>query len=204
MELVVATRNRHKFREISSILRHPRLKLIPVSRFPEAPIPKETGKSFHENALLKARTIAAYTGKGVLADDSGLEVSALGGRPGVLSARFAGSRATDAANNRKLLRLLEGLPLSKRKARYRCSIAVVFPGRGSRLFHGSLSGHITPAPQGKGGFGYDPLFRPAGYRRTVAQMLPSLKNRISHRCRALRKAATFLRKFSAGGYPPPL
>ena len=195
MELVVATRNRHKFREISSILRHPRLKLVSLNRLPKAPAPGERGRSFDENALLKARAIAAYTGKPTLADDSGLEVSALGGRPGVRSARFAGLKATDSENNRKLLSLLEGLPLSRRKARYRCTIAIVFPNQKSRLFHGTLSGRIALTPQGRGGFGYDPLFWLPEYRRTVARISPSLKNRISHRGRALKKASTFLREF---------
>jgi len=198
MDLVVATRNRHKFREISSILRHPRLRLLSLNRFPDAPKIKEGGKNFDANALLKARAIAAYTARPALADDSGLEVAALGGRPGVHSARFAGPRATDVQNNRKLLRLLKGLPLSKRRGRYRCTIALVFPGREPYLFRGSLAGHIALAPRGRGGFGYDPIFWLVGYRRTVAEIPPKLKNRISHRSRALKRAATLLRKVLAG------
>ncbi len=203
MELVVATRNRHKFREIASILRHPRLKLLPLADVPSAPTIKENRKSFDGNALLKARAIAFDTGKAALADDSGLEVSALRGRPGIRSARFAGPKATDSENNRKLLRLLKDLPLSRRRARYRCAIALVLPTGKSFLFHGTLSGYIALSPKGREGFGYDPLFWLPRYRRTVAQIPSSLKNRISHRALALKRAATFLRKFSARGYPLP-
>ena len=195
MELVVATRNRHKFREITSILRHPRLQLISLDRFPKAPNVKENGRTFDENALLKAKTIAFYTKRPSLADDSGLEVFALGGRPGVCSARFAGARATDTSNNQKLLRLLKGVPLARRGARYRCSVAIVFPGGKSFLFRGMLSGRIALSPKGRGGFGYDPLFWLPKYRKTAAQIPASLKNRISHRSHALQKSSTLLRRF---------
>ena len=204
MELVVATRNRHKFREIASILRHPRLRLIPLNRFQNAPDVEEKGRSFDANALLKAKATASYTGRPSLADDSGLEVFVLGGRPGIRSARFAGPKATDASNNRKLLRLLKGVPPSRRSARYRCSIALVFPFGKSFLFHGTLSGKIASSQKGAGGFGYDPLFWLPGYRRTVAQIPRLLKNRISHRARALQKASTLLRKFLGGSNPPHL
>ena len=195
---MIATRNRHKFREIAFILRHPRLKLIPLNHFPKAANVKETGRSFDENALLKAKAVTSFTGRSSLADDSGLEVFALKGRPGVLSARFAGQKATDVSNNRKLLRLLKGMPFSRRKARYRCSIALVFPAGQSFLFRGTLSGRIALVAKGRGGFGYDPLFWLPKYRKTVAQIPASLKNRISHRAAALRKAATLLRKYLGG------
>lgn len=192
-EIVVATRNRHKKREIRAIFGvSKKWRLLFLDRYPSAPHPQETGKTFDENAILKARDAAFYTGLPSVADDSGLEVVSLGGKPGVRSARFAGLRASDTKNNRKLLRLLKHFPLSKRKARYRCSVALVFPDGKADLFRGSLLGLIGFVPKGRNGFGYDPLFVLPRYGKTVAQISPSLKNRISHRAHAFQKLKRFL------------
>lgn len=192
-ELVVATRNRHKIREIRAIFgASKKWGLIFLDRYPDAPHPKETGKSFDANALIKARAIASHTGLPAIADDSGLEVRALGGRPGVRSARFAGPRAKDGENNRKLFRLLQKVLSSKRGARYRCSLALVFPDGRSYLFRGALAGRIGLAPKGGNGFGYDPLFIVPRYGKTVAELSSVLKNRISHRAGAIRKLKRFL------------
>jgi len=192
-ELVIATRNPHKKKEIRALFGpSKRWRLIFLDRYPQAPTIRETGKTFDENAMLKARAIARFTGKPAVADDSGLEVSALGGRPGVRSARFAGEGADDRRNNEKLLRLLGSRPLSERKGHYRCSVALALPGGKSYLFHGSLSGRIGKVPQGHLGFGYDPLFMVPRYGKTVAQMPLALKNRFSHRARAFRRLQKFL------------
>ena len=192
-EFVIATRNPHKKREIRALFgASKRWRPIFLNRYPGAPRVRESGKSFDDNAVLKARAIARYTGKPAVADDSGLEVVALQGKPGVRSARFAGKTATDEQNNRKLLRFLEKLPLSKRKASYHCSLALSFPGGKTYLFRGKLSGRIGFAPKGHFGFGYDPLFVLPHYGKTVAQLSPALKNRMSHRARAFRRLRNFL------------
>lgn len=196
-ELIVATRNPHKKREIRALFGHSkRWRLIFLDRYPRLPLPKETGKTFDENALLKARAIARYTGKPAIADDSGLEVFALRGRPGVRSARFAGSKATDEENNQKLLRLLNTFPPARRKARYQCSLAFVRPGHKPVLFRGKLSGWIGFVPKGRHGFGYDPLFFLPRYGKSVAQLSPTLKNHISHRSRAFQKFKRYLKRRS--------
>lgn len=189
----MATRNRHKKREIRAIWgASRRWRLLFLERYPHAPRLRETGKTFADNATFKACAVARYTGLPSVADDSGLEVAALRGRPGVRSARFAGLHASDEENNRKLLRLLKDLPLSKRKARYRCSVALAFPDGKTHLFQGALAGRIGFFRQGRFGFGYDPLFILPRYGKTVAQISPALKNRISHRARAFQKLKRFL------------
>ncbi len=195
--LVVATRNPHKIKEIRLLFGFSRSwRLVFLDRYPNAPRTKETGKTFDRNALLKARAVSRYTGEPAIADDSGIEVAALGGKPGILSARFAGPEATDRENNEKLLRLLKNIPPSKRQACYRCSIALVFPDGKSRLFHGTLSGRIGLLPKGRGGFGYDPIFILPRYKKSVAQLPLSLKNRISHRARAFQHLKRFLATYS--------
>ena len=193
IQIVVATRNRHKKREIRAIFgASKRWRLLFLDRYPNAPHPRETGKTFDQNAILKARAIASYAKLPAVADDSGLEVQALHGRPGVRSARFAGEEAKDEQNNEKLLRLLQKVPRSRRNACYRCSLALVFPDGKTRLFRGKLSGRIDFSPKGRSGFGYDPLFILPRYGKTVAQIPPVLKNRISHRARAFHRLKRFL------------
>lgn len=183
--IVLATGNRGKLRELRALLAGLPFELVPQDELGVEP-PEETGATFEENALLKARHAARVTGLAAIADDSGLEVDALGGRPGVRSARYAGPGASDAENNARLLAELAGRP-GPRTARYRCVIAFV---RGPddpapALARGRWDGEIADAPRGDGGFGYDPLFvvGPAG--RTAAELDPAEKNRVSHRGRAL-------------------
>ena len=198
-QIVVATRNPHKKREIRALFGHSKKwRLVFLDRYPKIPPLKESGKTFDENASLKARTVTRYTGKPAIADDSGLEVAALRGGPGVRSARFAGEHASDDRNNRKLLRLLKNIPPSRRRARYRCTLALSIPGRKVRFFRGSLSGKIGISPKGHFGFGYDPLFILPRYGKTVAQLSPSIKNKISHRARASRRLKRYLVKNRLG------
>ena len=161
----------------------------------------ETGRTFEENAALKAAGYREMTGLAALADDSGLEVDALDGRPGVLSARYAGDGATDEANLRLLLSEMRGVPPGMRTARFRCAVAVALGGREIATFAGSVDGSIALAPAGDGGFGYDPVFvveGPGSAARTMAQLPPAEKAAISHRGIAVRLAARWLRG-AAGG-----
>ncbi len=184
--LVLATGNAGKLRELQAILAPMRVEVLPLSEFTDSAA-EETGDSFVENALLKARFAAKAAGIPAIADDSGLEVDALGGAPGIYSARYAGAGAGDAANNAKLLRELAGVPDQKRRARYRC--AMVFVSRPDDpdpvVCEASWEGRIATAARGNGGFGYDPLFVVAGGERTVAEYEAGEKNRVSHRGRAL-------------------
>ncbi|MEW6686075.1 MAG: RdgB/HAM1 family non-canonical purine NTP pyrophosphatase [Candidatus Edwardsbacteria bacterium] len=209
MEIVLATKNKDKIREISQILGRGRFETCPYTfssllDYPEIPEIIEDGKTLVENALKKARTVTASTGKIALADDSGLEIDALQGRPGVYSSRFARgvkfNAPTYAQNVKKVLKLLKGIPPAKRKARFRCVVAIAKPARGDPtgrpyyVAEGSCLGHITEEPKGKGGFGYDPIFVPKGFKKTFAEFSPLTKNRISHRAKALRKAKKILQK----------
>ncbi|GFE58769.1 XTP/dITP diphosphatase [Geobacter sp. AOG1] len=191
-ELLVATGNRGKLREFEALLRDIEVRVYSLVDFPEVPPVEEDGISFAENAMKKARNAALATGKPALADDSGLVVDALGGRPGVHSARFAGSGADDGANNAKLLRELAGVPRESRRAAFHCVIALCLPEGECQTFAGELSGIVLDAPRGEGGFGYDPLFLVPEYGRTLAELPLALKNRISHRGRALNELKDFL------------
>jgi XTP/dITP diphosphohydrolase len=186
MNLLIATRNRHKLREIQEIFAAPDLRLLTVEDFPHLPDVVEEGDSFEANAEKKAVEIARAAGTWTLADDSGLEVEALGGLPGVRSARFAGEPVNCEANSRKLLEALGSS--ANRRARFRCVIALASPDGVCRTVEGRCGGSITRAPRGANGFGYDPLFVPEGHTQTFAEMDPALKNRISHRSRALSRA----------------
>ena len=193
MKIVVATRNRHKQKEIRALFgAYRKWRLLFLDRYPNAPQPRETGKTFDENAVLKARAIATYTGLPSISDDSGLEVSVLKAKPGVRSARFSGKSASDERNNEKLLRVMKHFPPPRRQACYRCSLALAFPGGRTYLFRGRLSGRIGFFPRGRFGFGYDPLFIVPRCGKTVAELSPALKNRISHRARAFRRLKHFL------------
>lgn len=188
MKLLVATRNPGKLREIRAIFRLPGVELTGADECPGLPAEiDENAPTFEGNALAKARACCAATGLWTLADDSGLEVTALGGAPGVRSARYAGTPCDHAANNRRLLRELAGTP--DRRARFRCVLALCAPDGRHWLAEGRCEGTIAETPQGDGGFGYDPLFIPEGCRRTFAAMAPEEKNRLSHRSRALAAAA---------------
>ena len=191
MTLVLATRNPGKISEIRALL--PGVPVATAASFAGCPEPQETGRTFEENALIKARAVSRYTGRTALADDSGLEVDALDGAPGVRSARYAGTDATDQDNVRCLLDALDGITDHDRTARFRCVVAVVVPDGRSWTAEGACEGHILQAPRGDGGFGYDPLFVPAGYENTFAELDAGVKNRISHRALALRRIAGILK-----------
>lgn len=192
--LVVATSNPGKIREIWAALEDLPLRLRSLNDYAPIPPPEETEATFEGNARLKARYYAAKLGEWVLADDSGLEVDALAGAPGVQSARYAGESSNDAANNAKLLHALAGVPDERRTARFRCVICVTGPGfpEGERCFSGAVEGRILMSPHGTEGFGYDPLFFHPALGRTTAEIPLAEKNRISHRGKALALVRTYL------------
>ncbi len=183
--LVLATRNSGKVKELKALLSDVDLEVKSLADFPEAPKVEETGKTFFENAFQKAREIALATGHLTMADDSGLEVDALGGAPGIYSARYAGDSATDEENIQKLLEELKDTPLEKRTARFRCVIVVFHPSGHWFKAEGVWEGLIAPRPRGEGGFGYDPVFLIPELGKTAAEIPLELKNKLSHRARAL-------------------
>ena len=190
-ELVVATRNFGKLREIEALLAQYSVRVLSVRDFSDLPEVDEDGDSFEANAQKKARTIASFTGRLTLADDSGLEVEALNGMPGVNSARYAGDNATDEENTFKLLKELEGVPQVKRQGAFRCVMALCTPEGSCNLFSGRLDGIILDKQRGAGGFGYDPVFFVPDFDKTLAELSTEVKNRISHRGQALRKLLEF-------------
>lgn len=189
--LLIATRNMHKTKEISSILGDS-FQVVDLSGVPGAPEVEETGSTFVENSTLKAVAISNVSEALILADDSGLEVDALQGAPGVYSARYAGPEADDRANNDKLLAALHGVPMEKRTARFRCVMVVARAGVVLGDFEGSVEGRILEQAAGTGGFGYDPLFVPEGYTESFAELGPGIKNGLSHRARAMEKLVDWL------------
>lgn len=201
--LVIATRSEHKLRELGDLLHLRRAELLTLDDLGVPGEPVESGVTFEANARIKARFAALATGLPSLADDSGIEVDALAGGPGVRTRRYSGPDATDARNNLKLLVALEGVPPDRRGARYVCVLALALPeGRGSRgglpltLRRGTCRGRIAAAPSGTGGFGYDPIFEPAGEPpggRTLGLYSPAEKHAISHRARAARRMLPVLR-----------
>lgn len=209
--LLIATRNAHKTAEIRQILGGDFV-VRDLSEFPEAPTVVEDAETFDGNARKKAESLArwiptnAFSGESyILADDSGLEVDALGGAPGVHSARFAAletgsdTNSPDSDNNAKLLRLLDGIAREKRTARFRCVLALASVGdKGTVCFDGVCEGRIAAAPSGCGGFGYDPLFLPDGYDLSFADLGDGVKNKISHRAKALKDMRIFLRGENRG------
>ena len=182
--VLVSTRNAHKLVEIRQIL-GPSFELLDLSSVPALGEVEETGTTFEENAALKALAASAHFDGWVLADDSGLEVDALGGAPGVRSARFSGEGATDVTNRALLLEKLATVPADQRSARFRCVIALARGGEVLAHFSGAVEGAIIQSEQGGGGFGYDPLFVPEGFGETFAELGAETKNRLSHRGRAL-------------------
>jgi XTP/dITP diphosphohydrolase len=193
--LLLASHNRAKAAEIAAILRDAGLDLevVTLADFPEVVLPPETARTFAENALAKAKAAAAATGLPAVADDSGIEVDALGGEPGVMSARYGGPEATDRDRYQKVLRLLNEVPDVRRVARFRCAAAYATPDGQTLLAEGTLEGRIVREPVGSGGFGYDPIFIPDGDTRTMAQLTPAEKHAISHRGRAFRALAKLIR-----------
>ena len=183
---VVATFNRHKAAELHALLALPGVALVPLADWPGATAPEEHGSTLLENARIKARAAAALTGLPAIADDTGLEVDALGGAPGVHAARYAGPDATYAENVAKLLRELTGVPTARRTARFRTVCVAAWPEGRELSAEGLLEGVITETARGTNGFGYDPVFVPAGDTRTYAELTDEEKNAMSHRARAVK------------------
>ncbi len=201
LEIVISSRNKEKKRELKALLRGLKIKVSDLNDFPAAPRVKEKGKTFEENAAAKALKVARFTKRLTIADDSGLEVEALGGRPGIYSARFAGKGATYESNNRKLLRLLSAVPGPKRKAKFVSVVAVADEDKLVGVVRGECSGRITFEPKGKRGFGYDPVFFSPKHNRTFAQLSPGEKNAVSHRGRALKKAKGVIQNYLRKALP---
>ena len=196
--LVLATRNENKVREIEQILGEVPVDLVSLAEFPDVPPVEEDGATFEENAIKKAIHVWRHTGLASIADDSGLEVDALGGEPGIHSARFAGEPVSYQANNEKLLRMLEGVPEEERKAKFIC-VAVLVSAKGKMVLQrGELKGLITDRPRGAGGFGYDPVFYLPREKKTVAELDPATKNDISHRAGAFRAIKPYLNLLTPG------
>ena len=195
-ELVIATRNLGKAREIAALLAEEglHLKTLTLHDFPALSLPEEGADSFAANARAKALACWQATGKPSLGEDSGLEVEALGGKPGVFSSRFAGPEATQAELCEKVLRLLARTPEERRRARFRSICALALGGDGIEVFEGECPGRIGREMRGQGGFGYDPIFLPDGETRTMAELSLAEKNRLSHRGKAVRALALSLRK----------
>jgi len=193
-ELVVATRNHGKLQEIRSLLDGLVANVRCAADFAGFPETIEDGLTFRDNALKKAREAMGFSGLPALADDSGLVVDALDGRPGVYSARFAGEGAGDAANNRRLLEELDGIPLDRRQAAFVCALAYVTPDGDEQVFSGRVGGAILSEARGDGGFGYDPLFLVDGFERTMAELTLQEKNAVSHRGQALQHFREYLSK----------
>jgi len=193
MDLLLATRNAHKTREIQQVL-GPAFTVSDLSAHPEIADIRETGKSYEENAMLKAVGASRHLQGLIVADDSGLEVDALGGAPGIFSARYACENATDKQNINKLLAELARTTAqeTKRSARFRCVIALARQGKPLGIFEGIVEGGIVERPRGLNGFGYDPIFVPCGFEETFAQLPPEVKNTISHRGKAIRGLAAEL------------
>jgi XTP/dITP diphosphohydrolase len=198
MLLVVASRNRDKLVELRHALAGLALEVRGAADFPGVPEVEETGRTLRENALLKARAVSRATGRLALADDTGLEVDALGGEPGVHSGRYAGPEQDYAHNLAKLLDRMAGVPAARRGARFRTVAAIVFPDGRAEVVEGVCEGRILESPRGTGGFGYDPVFLVPETGRTFAEMTLEEKNRASHRGRAMRAARAILEAYVSG------
>jgi XTP/dITP diphosphohydrolase len=194
MHIVLATRNQHKKQELVALLSGLDITIRTLDDFPEAPEVVEDGDTCEANALKKAVEIAGYTGLPAVADDTGLEVDALGGRPGAFAARYAGENASYEDNCRKLLHELRGVPPAQRGARFVTVAAIAFPGGKTMSAKGVLDGVIAESVVGSNGFGYDPVFVLPEYNQTLGQLPPDVKNRISHRARAFAQAKTLLQQ----------
>lgn len=197
MELLVATGNLGKLKEIRRLLEGSGVEVVGLDRYPDAPEVVEDGATFEANARKKALEMARYSGSLTLADDSGLVVAALAGAPGVHSARYAGEQGNDAANNAKLLDELAKVADSDRQAAFNCVMALATPEGDCQTFTGAVAGVILRAVRGEGGFGYDPLFLVPEYGKTMAELPLDIKNRISHRGNALRQLIPVLQELAA-------
>ena len=196
-KLLLATNNKGKAREYARLLEGIPFVLVTPSDMNITADVKETGETFEENAILKATTLSAASGLPALADDSGLEVDALHGEPGVYSARYAGEKASDSQRVNFLLKKLRQVPEGMRQARFRCVIAIALPGGRVELTSGECDGVIALEPRGDKGFGYDPVFFIPELNKTMAELPPDVKNRISHRARAAEKAKVLLEQIAA-------
>ena len=194
-ELVLATRNRHKSEELTALLDDLGITIRTLDEFPDAPDVVEDGDTCEANAIKKARAIAEFTGLPAVADDTGLEVDALGGRPGIYAARYAGEDATYEDNCRKLLRELAGVPRERRTARFLTVAAIALPSDGVRVAQGTLDGVIAEEASGTLGFGYDPVFLIPELGKTLAQLSADHKNTISHRAKAFAKMREIVRSY---------
>ncbi|MFH0917724.1 MAG: RdgB/HAM1 family non-canonical purine NTP pyrophosphatase [Candidatus Omnitrophota bacterium] len=194
-QLVVATKNKKKLSEIKDILKGMPLKFLSLDAYKNVPPVVENGKTFQENAIKKAVKLARFTGQLCLGEDSGLCVDALGGKPGIYSARFSGSDKSDIKNNLKLLKLLKDASVAERKAHYVCAVALADKGGLIGVVRGDCPGIIAFEPQGSAGFGYDPLFYISKYKKTFAQLGEKVKHKMSHRYHALKKAKRIIEKY---------
>jgi XTP/dITP diphosphohydrolase len=196
IKIVLATNNKHKIREIKDVWSTLAVEILTLEDFPGFPIAQETGKTLKENAILKAQAIYRFTRLPSVADDSGLEVDALNGAPGVKSSRFAGEQCSFQDNNTKLLRMMEDVPVKRRGARFVCVVALAKDSSRIVTLKGEIEGTITFEEKGKKGFGYDPIFYAPQLGKTFAQLSLEEKNKISHRAQAFTKA----RELIAGGF----
>jgi XTP/dITP diphosphohydrolase len=186
-QVIIATKNVGKVREFQALLEKKGIEVKSLLDFPNCPEVEETGSTFAENAILKAEAMAHYFHTTVIADDSGLSIDALNGRPGIYSARYAGKEKNDQKNIAKVLEELKGVPFEKRTARFHCALAVATPGRRTTVVEGTCEGYIIEVPKGENGFGYDPIFYVPEKGKTMAELSKEEKNQISHRAKALEK-----------------
>lgn len=191
--IIIATGNKGKAKEFEHLFKKYGYAIKTLLDFPELEDVEETGTTFQENALLKAEEISKKMNKIVLADDSGLEVDALNGQPGIYSARFAGEHGNDEKNNKKLLGELVGLPKDKRTAKFHCSLVLVGPDRSPLFVEGEVNGYILEEPSGSNGFGYDPLFYVPALNKSMAELTNEEKNEISHRANAIKQLEKHLK-----------
>ncbi|MCX5666938.1 MAG: XTP/dITP diphosphatase [Candidatus Omnitrophica bacterium] len=195
IELVIATKNEKKLRELKRYLKSVKAHIISLKEISRAPEIREDKSTFKGNAVKKAVTISKFTKGVVLADDSGLCVDALSGEPGVKSARFAGRGKKDHDNNAKLLKLMKAVPAGKRTARFVCAIAVADSGKAVKIIEEHCSGRISDSVRGRHGFGYDPVFLIPKYKKTFGELGLKVKDKMSHRSKALKKARKFLKQY---------
>ena len=194
LQILAATSNKHKVEEFRAAFApiQEKIQIITLDDIPAFDMPEENGSTFEENAMIKARNASAFADMPAFADDSGLEVTALNGAPGIYSARYAGENASDSDRIAKLLREMEGR--SDRSARFVCCAALAYRGMEVKVFRGVVNGEIMLQPAGSHGFGYDPVFRPEGYDRSFAELGPEIKDRISHRAHALEQLVAFIKQ----------
>ncbi len=191
IEILIATNNLGKVKEIKDILDSPEIKILNMKDFPPLPKIEEDGKTYQENAFKKARKISEYTGKICLADDSGLEIDYLKGKPGIYSSRWGNS---DEERIKKVLKLIENVPINKRNAKFVCAVVLVFPNGKIYMVKEECKGSITFKPKGEHGFGYDPIFLVPEYDKTFAELGDKIKNQISHRGKAMRRMINIIKE----------